>query len=1354
MKATVTLLFLCLSLFLLREPVSGQENPAGLFVTEYPREARYRDSVAAMRIPELLLPPELRNRQIPPSIDNSRKICWPGIQDQYQFYTCQQYAGVTYVFGYEINRLRNKPGWYWENMYPAHYTWNFMNEGGRYVGVNFLQSFDLIRSQGHMTMHDYGFDTLTSVLGWQSGYDRYYRGMLNRIKSVRAIVVNGEDGVNTLRNYLYDHLDGSSTGGVACFTTSSFSLVGMVVLPAGTPLAGHHLVTRWDKDPVHGLAVVGYNDSIRYDINEDGQYTRHLDITGDGIVDMRDWETGGFRIANSYGNWWADTGYCYALYRSFALNYGEGGIWNNRVYVVEADTGYRPLLTLKAVISHNSRDRIRLMAGINPDTNGTMPTYVMDFPVFHHQGGNHPMQGYDSLPGADTLELGLDVTELLNHAVPGTPARYFLLVGETDPERIGSGSIVSASFIGYHGAGTEASIEETGVAIRDNAITTVSAVGQFSRPDVTITTEELPPLQGQALLQVQLSAAGGTLPYTWSLPGDYLEKPVGTAMPQAGGPSLYQFNETRPFATVPLPFHFPFYGHEYDTVYANFYGFLTFMPENLPAPYITDEASMLKMFPLIAPAFSQQWAYLFTDNDGLWVESDSTRVVIRWKVSVAPYYTTTEAEFALILYPDGRFETCYGDMHMTGISHTFHRGFSKGDGVNCAVTTQWDATEVANTAVMYVPPVMPEGITLAESGLLTVSGADSSLIYGIRVRVEDGQRISDTRTLTLSGGLAAEHELICGDDGLFSEADTASLALRLKNTSAGSWQDLRLTLSSLDPGIQVDDSIRLAGQLQPGMSLEIDNAFLFRTVGGMPDNYPASLSLIIRSGDRTWRKDLVVRVAAPAIGLEEPAVDDGFNHMLDPGEVADLDLTLFNAGSVSSGVLEVNLQPLDALVTVLSPAGTEAGEIPASGSVKVRYRVMASREALAGSTAAMKVTVTGIDGTHVVREFALTLGESPVAIVSLSASHASARAMARALDSLRVGYDTIFSVPFNINHYSSVFLILGTGTTGSYVLSEEEGQFFAGYLQRGGRLYTESYYLWYYQNENPLIPWFGLSAPKVPAWFFADVLGLQGTFADSMSFVCTSPLNYAIYHLEPILPAYPALAGPGSPARNLLVANPGELYRTIGTMAGFSSLAGVEPATTPEALMKAYLGFFELNVDGPFPLFHAGSSTVCAGQAVDFHDDSFNDILTRSWEFPGGTPATSSEANPVVVYPDAGLYSVRLTVSDGKRSESILKKDFIHVTDCAGLPKRESETGVLVFPNPAREILVVRPLGLSLRTLSVTIRNAWGKTVREFRELPNSINGCVVPVADLPGGFYIVRVTSGDWSAVAKFIRN
>ncbi len=42
------------------------------------------------------------------------------------------------------------------------------------------------------------------------------------------------------------------------------------------------------------MTVVGYNDSIKYDFNEDGQYTNNIDLNDDGIIDLRDWEVGAF----------------------------------------------------------------------------------------------------------------------------------------------------------------------------------------------------------------------------------------------------------------------------------------------------------------------------------------------------------------------------------------------------------------------------------------------------------------------------------------------------------------------------------------------------------------------------------------------------------------------------------------------------------------------------------------------------------------------------------------------------------------------------------------------------------------------------------------------------------------------------------------------------------------------------------------------------------------------------------------------------------------------------------------------------------------------------------------------------
>ena len=169
------IILVLLFFMLFRSDVLGQGTQARFRTRTVSFPSRVQDSMLAVRIPLLQLPEKYRNRMIPSQVDNTTNKYWPGMLDQFLFFTCQQYAGVAYVFGYEINRLRDRYGWYWENSYPTHYTWNFMNQGGRYVGVDFLQSFEAIRQQGHLTSNDYGIDTATGYTGWINGYDKYYR---------------------------------------------------------------------------------------------------------------------------------------------------------------------------------------------------------------------------------------------------------------------------------------------------------------------------------------------------------------------------------------------------------------------------------------------------------------------------------------------------------------------------------------------------------------------------------------------------------------------------------------------------------------------------------------------------------------------------------------------------------------------------------------------------------------------------------------------------------------------------------------------------------------------------------------------------------------------------------------------------------------------------------------------------------------------------------------------------------------------------------------------------------------------------------------------------------------------------
>jgi len=78
--------------------------------------------------------------------------------------------------------------------------------------------------------------------------------------------------------------------------------------------------------------------------------------------------------------------------------------------------------------------------------------------------------------------------------------------------------------------------------------------------------------------------------------------------------------------------------------------------------------------------------------------------------------------------------------------------------------------------------------------------------------------------------------------------------------------------------------------------------------------------------------------------------------------------------------------------------------------------------------------------------------------------------------------------------------------------------------------------------------------------------------------------------------------------------------------------------------------------------FIAGSDRViCPGYEVEFIDISYNAVSDRQWIFEGGTPSTSSAANPVIVYNNPGTYEVTLTASNENGAESVTKSDFITV---------------------------------------------------------------------------------------------
>lgn len=91
--------------------------------------------------------------------------------------------------------------------------------------------------------------------------------------------------------------------------------------------------------------------------------------------------------------------------------------------------------------------------------------------------------------------------------------------------------------------------------------------------------------------------------------------------------------------------------------------------------------------------------------------------------------------------------------------------------------------------------------------------------------------------------------------------------------------------------------------------------------------------------------------------------------------------------------------------------------------------------------------------------------------------------------------------------------------------------------------------------------------------------------------------------------------------------------------------------------------------------FEVESQEVCVGELVQFTDLSYYNPNAYSWSFPGGSPSTSNQSHPIVIYDVPGTYEVSLTISDSNNvSLTEVKSEYITVLTSKGntTPVQES----------------------------------------------------------------------------------
>ena len=697
----------------------------------------YLNSLPAFEVQE-----QFRLRTLPSSVDNSTKSFFRPVFNQ-DGGSCGQASGIGYCFTYEQDYVRGVAANTQENQYPTHYTWNFLN-GGNGGGSWYFDGWQIISADGCPNVADYGGSLwYGGQTRWMNGYQQYYDGMNNRVLDISYINVSTPEGLQTLKQWFYDHGDGSETGGVVCFGGGVYGNFQTNYLPSGTPEAGKVVVTSWDANVNHAMTFVGYNDSIRFDYNNDGQYTNNIDINGDGIVNMRDWEIGGVKMVNSWGTSWGNSGKAYVMYKTLAEPTATGGIWNNIVHLIAVKQSCSPILTMKATVNHSSRNKIKISAGVATDLSATVPEHTLSFPLFNYQGGGLYMQGGNS-ESDKTLELGLDVTPLLSYVTPGETAKFFLRIDGQDPYNEGTGQVNSLSVIDYSGGTPEEVVSsQSNVAINESGTIylSVEKAIAFDAPDIL--TDVLPPATANQPYSFQLSADGGLAPYTWDIKVDYAEENLQGSFPAITDQTLTPSNDDDGFALQVIDFQFPFYGEFYDTLAISTDGSILF---NKNFEYVRNAANLFATR-CITPYGADLMLYP-PSGDAMYYSGDATQATFRWRTSLLDH-PEVNIDIAVKLYPSGKIEFFYGNNLTQGSDWV--AGVSGGNSNSytlAAISGTYDIPDGYSTS--FIAPAVPAGMSVSSNGVFSGTPIQGNQAWDITFKVTDYNNISTQKILPFS----------------------------------------------------------------------------------------------------------------------------------------------------------------------------------------------------------------------------------------------------------------------------------------------------------------------------------------------------------------------------------------------------------------------------------------------------------------------------------------------------------------------------------------------------------------------------------------------------------------------------
>jgi parallel beta-helix repeat protein len=161
--------------------------------------------------------------------------------------------------------------------------------------------------------------------------------------------------------------------------------------------------------------------------------------------------------------------------------------------------------------------------------------------------------------------------------------------------------------------------------------------------------------------------------------------------------------------------------------------------------------------------------------------------------------------------------------------------------------------------------------------------------------------------------------------------------------------------------------------------------------------------------------------------------------------------------------------------------------------------------------------------------------------------------------------------------------------------------------------------------------------------------------------------------------------------------------------------------------------------------FSSDKSTVKKGENIQFYNKSEGSPTSLKWTFEGGTPANSTEKNPVVTYNIPGVFMVTLVAANASNCDSITKTAYVTVTDTLiSTSVNQVVKNIRVYPNPVSDKLYLINMADSEE---VYVFDAVGQKIQA------RIQDSFIDVSHYKPGLYFVVATSLGNEQRIKFIK-